>query len=137
MGIKIDVDTIKTISLFEKITKTHVKDCFDFGERLTFIVGEGEAAKAVGKKGANVVKFEKMFKRKLKIAEFSPDMLQFIKNFVHPLKLREISQEGNIVIMSGVDMNTNGLLIGRNAQNLRALEKVVQKFFEVEEIKVV
>jgi N utilization substance protein A len=137
LGIKIDAETIKTISLFESITKAHVKDCFEFGERLTFIVGEGEAAKAVGKKGANVVKLERMLKRKLKIAEYSPDMLTFIRNFIYPLKATDISQEGEIVTITGPDTNTKGLLIGKNAANLRALEEVVRKFFDVEEIKVV
>ena len=32
---------------------------------------------------------------------------------------------------------TNGLIIGRNAQNLRELENVVNRYFKIKEIKVV
>ena len=46
------------------------------------------------------------FKRKLKIAEYDENILQFIKNFVHPLKLKNITQEGEVVTMEGVDTNT-------------------------------
>jgi len=45
--------------------------------------------------------------------------------------------EMGIVTIAGPDSKTKGLLIGRNAQNLRNLEANVRRYFEVKEIKVV
>ena len=139
MKIKYDVSMMKYMSLFEKQTKALLKDCFmdDVLSSLTFIVQPGQLGKAVGKKGVNAKKLEKMLQKNIRIIEFNPDLLQFVKNMVAPLKVADIKQEESIVIITGPDTRTKGLLIGRNAQNLRNLEKNVRRYFEVEEIKVV
>ena len=51
-------------------------------------------------------------------------------------KIDDIKKEDRIVIMISKNTKTKGLLIGRQAKNLRNLEKVVNRYFEVEEIKV-
>ena len=43
----------------------------------------------------------------------------------------------DIVIITGGDEKTNGLLIGKKARNLRNLEWMVRKYHEVPEIKVI
>jgi len=131
-------EILKIMSLFEKITRTEIKDAFiDDNDLLTFIVKEGQLGKAIGKKAVNVKRIEDMLKRKIKILEFSPVMIKFIKNLIYPLKAEEIIQEGSIVIIKGPDTKTKGLLIGRNAKNLRNTEKIVKKYFPLEEIKVI
>jgi len=126
------------MSLFEKVTKTELKDSFiDNNELLTFVVMEGQLGKAVGKKAVNVKALESMLKKKIKIVEFSPDMIKFIKNLIYPLKAEEITQEEKVIIIKGPDVKTKGLLIGRNAKNLRNTESIVKKYFEIDEIKVI
>jgi transcription termination/antitermination protein NusA len=132
-----DSDLLKLMNLFEQITKANLKDCFtDDNGLLTFIVQEGEAGKAIGKKAVNVRNLEKMLNRKIKIVEFNPHLLQFVKNLIIPLKVEEITQEEKIVMLRSPDMNAKGLLIGRNAKNLRNTEKIVKKYFDIDEIKV-
>ena len=133
-----DSDLLKLMNLFEQITKSDLKDCFyDDNGLLTFIVQEGEAGKAIGKKAVNVKNLEKMLNRKIKIVEFNPQLLQFVKNLIIPLKVEETAQEEKIVMLRSPDMNTKGLLIGRNAKNLRNTEKIVKKYFDIDEIKVI
>ena len=138
MKIKYDLQFIKFINLFENVTGAQVKDCFFFKEILTFVVNEGEMGKALGKKKANAMKLERMLNRKIKIVEFNPDVLQFTGNLISPLKADSITEEEGIVTMSSNDEKTKGLLIGAKAQNLRAYEAIVQKYFEnIKELKVV
>lgn len=137
-GRKIDLETLRTISLFEKITRASVKDCFMYKERLTFVVGQGQLMKALGKNREKLLKLEKLLNRRIKIVEFSDDKFRFITNLLYPLKILEISEDENgIVIIKGPDQKTKGLMIGARAQNLRATEEVVRKYFECVEIKVV
>ncbi|MBW2991299.1 NusA-like transcription termination signal-binding factor [Candidatus Woesearchaeota archaeon] len=135
--ITFDTDMLKFMALFEKITHAKLKDCFFDRDKLVFLVDQGEMGKALGRNKTNIVKLEKMLKRKIKIVEFNPDRLQFITNYLAPLKITDIKEEGEIVIITGADTKTKGLMIGIKAQNLRNLEKVVGKYFKVEEIKVV
>ena len=82
MGVKIkfDIDLMKFISIFDKITKVHAKDCFKQGEKLVFIVKKGKAGMPVGKKGMNIKTLEKILKKKIKIVEHSEDLIEFVKN---------------------------------------------------------
>lgn len=140
MKIKYDIDLMGIMGLFEKITHAKLKDCFvdEKNDILVFIVQPGQIGKALGKKAMNVKKLNNSFKRKLKIVEFHPQMLEFIRNMVMPLKVEAISEEEDVVTIKGGDVQTKGLLIGRNAQNLRNLEENVKRYFpELKEIKVV
>jgi len=134
-----DEDTIRKMALFESLTHSDLKDFFDdpVQERLVFIVQPGNLWKALGPKSINAKKLENTFKRKIKIVEFSDNLVQFIKNMAHPLIVTEVTEEEGIVTIHHDDLQTKGLLIGKNAKNLRNLEKNVRRYFDVKEIKVV
>ena len=136
--IKYDNKSLKIMSLFEKITRTRLKDSFvDDNELLTFIIEEGQIRKAVGKQAVNVKKLEKLLNRKIKILEFNTNIINFIKNLIYPLKARDIKQDNEEIVLVGPDVKTKGLLIGKNAKNLRNTETIVKKYFPIKEIKVI
>lgn len=124
------------MSLFETFTQAKLKDCIS-GDRLLFIVEEGQIGKAIGKKGINVKKIEGVLKKKIKIAEYSPDVLQFVRNLIYPLQVKGITKEENSIVVAAPDTNTRGLLIGRDRKNLNDLMSIVKRFFDVDDIKVV
>jgi transcription termination/antitermination protein NusA len=135
--ITFDTELLKIMALFENLTRSKLKDCFFDREKLVFMVEPGEMGKALGKNKSNVMQLEKMMKRKIKIVEFNPERLQFITNYLVPLKIVDIKEEGDIVTITGSDTKTKGLIIGIKAQNLRNLEKVAGKYFTIQEIKVI
>ena len=135
--MKYDIDLMQKMTLFENVTKATVKDAFYFRERLTFIVQPGEMGKALGKNKAHLTKLEDMMKLRIKIAEFDSDVQKFIVNFLNPLKIQSMEEQDGVITLHGADHKTNGLIIGSRAQNLRALEEVIKKYFEITEIKVV
>ena len=134
---KIDMETMRLISLFEQVTGARVKDCVTFKDRLTFIVEEGQLWRALGKNRANLLKLEGLLKQRIKIVEYRPEKLQFIVNLLHPLKIVDMREEDGVVTIKGPDTKTKGLMIGARAQNLRALEGIVRMYFDCDEIKVV
>lgn len=127
---------MKFMSMFESLTQAKVKDCFDLNSSLVFVVNEGEIGKAIGKKAVNVKKFEAMIKKKIRIVEFNPNMIEFVKSVVFPLQLRDLKEEEGVITLTAVDSNTRGLLIGRSAQNLRFFEFIIKRFFEIKELRV-
>lgn len=138
MKTKYDVETLQTMTLFEKITRAKLKDCFMNKDKLFFIVQHGELRKALGPKNENIQKLVKATNRNIKIVEFNPNALEFVKNVMHPLRMEDISMDGETITIKGTDTKTKGLMIGARAQNLRNYEAIVQKYFEdVKELKVV
>jgi transcription termination/antitermination protein NusA len=138
MSVVYDQQLIELRAMFEKKTGAQVKDCFyDKNEKLTFVVEAGEMGKALGKGKTHLFGLQDALGKKIRLVEFTEDRLQFIKNMIAPLQIKDIEDQGEVVILHGVDMKTNGLLIGKQARNLRNLEWMVNKFHAVKEIKVV
>ena len=137
--IVFDMQHMKFMTIFERITHARLKDCFEdeLSKQMIFIVLENEISKAIGKHGANIHRLENIFKKKVKIVEFSHDKLMFISNMLYPLKIKDIhEEEDGTVILAAADNRTRGYIIGRAAQNLRSLEGHVRRHFNVKEIKV-
>jgi len=132
-----DMSAMKFMSLFESITRSKLKDCIIKDTLVLFIVQPNEIGKAVGAKGVNVRKLERILKKKIKIVEFSPEPVNFIKNLVHPLQVKEITEDEGVYIMTPVDLKTRGMLIGRNASHLRAYEDIIKRYFPIKELKVI
>lgn len=130
-------DILQYLALFSHVTKITARDCIDLNSKIIFIVDENQAGIAIGKSGMNVKLMEKKFNKKIKIVEFSSDPVQFIKNIVYPNRVKDITCENNVYTISPVDSMTRGMLIGRNAQNLREFESIAQRYYEVKELKVV
>ena len=136
MKIKYDINLMKFISLFETLTRAKVKDCIE-GNILTFVVKQGEIAKAIGKKAVNIKRIEGVLKRKIRVVEFNDDITLFVKNLIAPIKVEDINEEDGVIIISDPDKKKKGMIIGRDAINLRNHEKIVSRYFSVKEIKVV
>ncbi|MGV8162629.1 MAG: NusA-like transcription termination signal-binding factor [Candidatus Nanoarchaeia archaeon] len=133
-----DVEILKLMKLFEDLTRARVKDCFHNKEKLVFVVEEGELMKALGKERQNLKRLEEKLNRNIKIVEFNPDLLIFIKNLMYPLRVSDMSIDDGVVTIKGPDTKTKGLMIGARAQNLRNYEEITKKYFdELKEIKVI
>ena len=134
--IKFNIDAMKFMSLFEAMTRAKLKDCIITDALITFIVEEGEIAKAIGKGAANIKKLEAKLKKKIKIVEFSHEITKFIQSLVYPAKVSDLDCDGKIVTITAADSKSRGLMIGREANILRAFEAIAKRYFEIEEIKV-
>ena len=127
---------MKLMALFESMTGAKVKDCIT-NEKLIFIMEENEMGKAIGKNGVNIKRMENMLKKKIKLVEFSSDVLQFVKNMIYPIEIFDVKQENDDLIIHAKDMHTRAMLIGRERQNINHLNDIVRRHFDVKEMKVV
>jgi N utilization substance protein A len=134
--MKLNLELIQYINLFEKITRTKVKNCFFHKEKLVFIVANGQGRKAVGKKAFNVQKITKLINKKIKIVEYNVDPVKFINSFVSPIDVENVEFIDNVINLRVKTAKDKGLLIGRNGQNLENIKKIMDYYFKIKEIKV-
>ena len=117
----------------ERITRARVKNCFLEENIVYFIVARGDLGKAIGKGGINIKKAQEKIGKKIKVIEYSDKVEGFIKNLIYPLKVEEIIQESErVIFIKDPSKKTKSLLIGRDGKNLSFINKVVQRFFNVE-----
>lgn len=134
--IKYDSELMKLMTLFESMTGAKVKDCIA-DEKLTFIIQENEMGRAIGKNGSNIKRMENILNRKIRLIEFSGDVVQFVKNMIYPVEPLEIKQDGGVVTIHGRDTGSKAMLIGRERQNINHLMGIVKRYFDIKEIRVV
>ena len=134
--VRYDSDLIKIMMLFESISGAKIKDCIA-NDKILLIVEKNDMGKAIGKKGANIKKFENKSKKKVKLAEFSNDVAQFVKNLAYPAEISDVKNENGIITIHGRDANSRAMLIGRERHNLNHLTEIVKRYFDVKEIKII
>ncbi len=124
------------MNLFESLTGAEVKDCITTDDKLVFIVTEETVGKAVGKGGSNIQRVERALKKSVKIVGYSSDITTFVTNLVAPLRLEHIRQEGTTLTIVPKDNRTRSLIIGRGGEELRKMELILKRYFDVSEVKV-
>lgn len=132
MAFSLDMKTIGYINLFENLSHARVKDCFEEGASLVFIIEPGQMGLAIGSHGTNIKKASSVFKRDIKVFEFNPEPSEFVKNLLFPLKPKAVERQDNVVVIKTSDTVEKGKVFGREKTNLRRIQDIVSKYFEVE-----
>jgi len=133
--MKLNLELIQYINLFEKITKTKVKNCF-YDNRLVFIVETGQGRKAVGKNAFNVQEITRLINKKIKIVEYNPDPVKFINSFASPIAIESVNFSDNVINLKVKTAKDKGILIGRNGHNLNNIKKIMDYYFKIKEVRV-
>lgn len=132
MIAKYNIELIGYITTLENMSGSKVKDAFiDKNGMLVFIINTGDMAKAIGKQGSNIKRLSNLLKKRLKLIEFNDNVIEFVKNCIQPLQA-SVSQEDNKILLESPDTTIKAKLIGRDKQNLIALNELVNRHFKVE-----
>lgn len=138
MTIVFDTETIRIITLFENITNANVKDCIVRDNVVYILVDEGNLKKALGQKGMLIKMIEKILGKKVKVFEYSKDVVDFIKKSIPKvISLKVRNENGKKAIEIKVDRSVRGLVIGRNRRNLKIYKELLERHYGVSELKVV
>lgn len=129
--ISYNTEIIGYINVFETLTRTTVKDCFLDNSELVFLVNEGEAGRAIGKHGANIQRLSQMLNKKIKVIEFNKDVIKFINNLIYPANGNVYKSEEKTISIQAKDTRDKAILIGRDRKNLKNLQNIVSKYFDV------
>ena len=141
-GIKFTSREMQFIALFESITGAVVRDCImeDELKRIIFIVKEGEAGLAIGRKGKNIKTLENMTNKKIEIIEYSNNPAQFIKNTLRPARVREVRiterPDGKMFAVTSINPKDKGVAIGRNGRNAETMRNLAKRYFEIDNVTI-
>ena len=134
-----DEQSMKYVALFQDMTRTTVVDCVDAGDRLIFVVKEGEIGRAIGKKGENVAKLKRLLNHDIHVIEYSDRPEQFVANVFrnYDVKAVEIEQRGDVTHATvTVDPTKKGRAIGKEGRNLRVSRDVIARHHSIQSVSV-
>ena len=134
----LDMQSIRYINLFGKITRVNIQHCFHYNANIIFVVPRQKIAKAVGEEGTNIKKLSEILNRKIKVVPLPDgreDIEKFITAIVHPIKFKSLEiKDDTVTINAG--KQSKAALIGRNRSRLNEMEKILDSYFGIKEIKV-
>jgi len=137
MTIELNNKTIRLLTLFENITNVTVRDCFENGKTVYFIVEEGKAGLAIGKGGNSIKHVENIIGKNIKVYEYSPDSINFIKNIIPMAKdIKIIEENGKTIAEVKVSKLDRGYVIGRGGEKIKIYKEILKRIHNISDLKV-
>ena len=130
MKVTLDAQTIQIVNLFQNLTGSSVVDCIPEEDEIYFVVANGQYGLAVGKNGSRIRLAEKMFKKTIKIFEYSPDLDEFIKNVTGSNDIRKAEKNEKLLIID-VRQADRAKVIGKNGKNLKVINRFLERLFNI------
>ncbi|MEM0044198.1 MAG: NusA-like transcription termination signal-binding factor [Sulfolobales archaeon] len=140
--IKLTIEEMRYMSLFQDLTGTTVRDCIidNDNNTIVFIVKEGEGGLAVGKGGSNIKMARKLLGKNVEVVEYSEDFEQFVKNIFMPARIasiRKVQQGGRNILYVNVHPEDKGLAIGRGGRNIHRARLILKRYYDIDNVIVV
>ena len=136
-SIKLTMDQMRKISLFQKITKVTPRDCIDDEkqDRLIFVINEGKMGLAIGKNGSNIKSLQNLLKRNIELVEYYNDPIKFLKNLLNAKLIKEVKistrADGSPQAIVLVNPNDKGLVVGRAGRNAEKARLLAKRYFDI------
>ena len=138
MAKVINMQVMRYINLFARISKVSPKHCFIYNNTLIFTVPKQKVQQAIGKNSENLKKMSETIKRKIKVVAIPSgisDAEKFIQTIINPIEIKCIEIEGNNLIINATTQN-KAMIIGRNKIRLEEMKKIIKDYFG-KELKIV
>jgi len=137
--VKLSMDGIRYIALFEQMTGAVAKDCYEDPDnnRLLFVVRNGDMGLAIGKGGEHINNVKKAIGKSIEIIEYSDDPVVFVKNAFHPIILKNINikiNDGKRIAYVEVPTKEKGLAIGRDGKNIEKVKKLSLRHHNINDV---
>ncbi|TET89125.1 MAG: NusA-like transcription termination signal-binding factor [Methanomassiliicoccales archaeon] len=137
--IRFNEETLRYVSLFQRVTRSTVKDCLDTPEGIIFVVSQGEGGKAIGRGGKNVSRLKDTLNKDVHVIEYSPIPEQFLRNIFRSYKIKSVEiekMEKGMHATVSVDAVQKGMAIGRDARNLRIAQELMSRHHKIDSVSI-
>ncbi len=134
----IDMQGIRYLNLFEKITGIRTRFLFNYNNMIVFCVPRPFLSKALGRDNSNLKKINQILKKKIRIVA-TPlgigNAERFIQSIINPISFKNITIAEDLITITAGSQNKAALL-GRNKRRFLEMQKIVEDFFN-KELKIV
>jgi NusA-like KH domain protein len=130
----INMEDLRHLNLFSKITKISTRHCFSYNNILMFCVPKSKISQALGKGGENLKKMSDILKKRIRILPKPlgiEDAETFIQGIINPITFNGLEIKNNEIILNAGPQNKAALL-GRHKRRLAEMQKIVKEYFGLE-----
>ncbi len=127
----IDMQGMRYLNLFGKITRVNTRFCFMYNENIIFCVPKILISKAVGEKGKNIRQISEILRKRVRVIpqpKGIQDIRPFIEAIIKPVMFKDLEVKENEIILTAGSQN-KAALIGRNKRRLLEMQNIIKDFF--------
>lgn len=132
MSIILGTDTIKMISLFEKVTNVHARDCIIMDKCVYFLVDPSKVGLAIGRNGMTTKNLSRSLGKGVKVFGYASKPDELIRNIIP--NIRNIEINGNTMIVS-VPAEDRMNVIGSGGRNIKFIKEVLNRHFDIKNLR--
>lgn len=140
-----DMQFIRYINLFSRITRVSAKHCLPYNNMLVFIVPKNGVEMAIGRDNINLKKVSSILGKRIRVVaqpSGERDLQNFVKVIVSPVDFDKIEIIQNAetkereAIISTPGRESKAMLIGRDRAREKELKEILAQYFEVKNLRI-
>ena len=140
MANVIDMQLMRYINLFERISRVSTTKCFVYNNQIIFAVPKAKVSLAIGKGAVNAKKLNEILRKKIRIVampsiDSDDEIGKFVGDVVEPIEFNKIEVKENSVVISA-GRQSKAALIGRNRVREKELSEVLKNFFHIAKLRI-
>lgn len=128
----LDMQDLRYLKLFEKVTGIRTHYCFEYNNTIIFCVPRELVSKAIGPEVRNLRRISEIIKKRVKviaIPKIPQDIKRFIELVVSPVTFKDLEVLPNEIVMNA-GSQSKAALIGREKRRLLEMQKITKDFFQ-------
>ena len=132
----LDMQFIRYVNLFSRITRIRTNHCFTYNNAFVFAVPRKLVPRAIGPNNENLKKLNHVLGKKVKIVAIPPgreDIENFVSVITYPIKFKAIEIKDDVAIINATNQ-TKAALIGRNKIRLNEMQNVLGQYFGIKKV---
>jgi NusA-like KH domain protein len=134
----LDMQFIRYVNLFTKITRIRTNHCFEYNNTIIFVVPRKFVSKAIGPQNSNLERMSNIIGKKIKIVA-NPNSIEDIQNFVsvitRPIRFKAIEIKDNEAIICTNPQN-KAALIGKGKVRIAEMENILEQYFGIKKVRI-
>ena len=137
--IKLSMEEMRLIALFENITGATANDCIIDSDRVIFIAKAGEMGLAIGKGGKNINMLRKMTGKPIEVVEFADTVEGLVKSCLAPAKVKEVritERPDRKIVVVEVEPKDKALAIGKNGRTIDKTRMLAKRYYQIDHVQI-
>ena len=137
--IKLSMEEMRLIALFENITGATANDCVIDADRIIFIAKTGEMGLAIGKGGQNINMLRKMTGKPIEVVEFGDTVEGLVRNCLAPAKIKDVritERPDRKIVVVEVEPKDKALAIGKNGRTIDRTRMLAKRYYQIDHVQI-
>lgn len=137
----LDMQFIRYVNLFGKITRVQAKHCFAYNNMLIYVVAQQDVAQAIGQNTINLEKISRILNKRIRIVaqpklNSRQEIEEFIRTIIYPVKFSCLEINGQEAVITAGREN-KAQLIGRQRARQEELKDILGQYFGIKKVTII